>query len=100
MKGNFLKSILISHLSVKLKYSLGHTNQINSSKIMISNLKTHLKVFSDILQGWLFSLNEYKIKIHFMLLNTSLVICIKRVNYWPSEKVKVLNTEPSSRSAY
>ncbi len=49
MQGTFLKSILNWHLSVKLKYSPSHTIQSNSSKIMISNLKTHLKVFSDIL---------------------------------------------------
>ncbi len=35
-------------LSVKFKYSPCYTNQTNSSKIKISNLKTHLKVICDI----------------------------------------------------
>ncbi len=34
---------------VKFKYLLSYTNQTNSLKIMISNLKTHLKVIYDIL---------------------------------------------------
>ncbi len=49
MHGTFLKSILFGQLSVKFKYSPIYTNQTNSSKIMISNLKTPLKMICDIL---------------------------------------------------
>ncbi len=45
-----LKSIFIWQQTAKLKYLPSSTNQTNSSNMMIDNLKTPLKVFSDILQ--------------------------------------------------
>ncbi len=48
--GTFLKSTFIWQQITKLKYSPSFTDQTTSSNVMIYNLKTHLKVFSDILQ--------------------------------------------------
>ncbi len=46
----FIKFTHIWQLPAKFKYSPSRTDQTNSLIIMLSNLKTHLNMFSDILQ--------------------------------------------------
>ncbi len=49
MHGTFLKSPFIWQQTAKLKYSPSSIDQTTSSNMMIYNLETHLKVFSDII---------------------------------------------------
>ncbi len=73
--------------TAKLKYSQSCTDQTTSSNRIIYNLKTHLKVFFDILQEWAFSLNKCHRKIHFTLLNTvfGMMYCSEFFHRWHTD---------------